>query len=38
MRRRFTIHKGFTETFDFNNYLTIEALEDNLTVAFTNDV
>ena len=38
MRRRFTIHKGFTETFDFNNYLTIEALEDNLTVAFTNDI
>lgn len=38
MRRRFTIHKGFTETFDFNNYLTIEALEDNLTVTFTNDI
>ena len=38
MRRRFTIHKGFTETFDFNNYLTIEALEDNLVVVFTNDI
>ena len=38
MRRRFTIHKGFTETFDFNNYLTIEALEDNLTVTFANDI
>ena len=38
MRRRFIIHKGFTETFDFNNYLTIEALEDNLTVTFSNDI
>ena len=38
MRRRFTMNKGFTETFDFNNYLTIEALEDNLTVTFTNDI
>ena len=40
MRRRFTIHihKGFTETFDFNNYLTIEALEDNLTATFTKDI
>lgn len=38
MRRRFTMNKGFTETFDFNNYLTIEALEDNLTATFTNDV
>ena len=24
--------------FDFSNYLTIEALEDNLTVTFTNDI
>ena len=24
--------------FDFHNYLTIEALEDNLTVTFTNDI
>ena len=38
MRRRFAIHKGFTETFDFNNYLTIEALEDNFTVTFSNDI
>ena len=38
MRRRFTMNKGFTETFDFNNYLTIEALEDNLTVTFTNNI
>ena len=38
MRRRFTIHKGFTETFDFNNYLTIEALEDNLTITFSNNI
>lgn len=38
MRRRFTMNKGFTEPFDFNNYLTIEALEDNLTATFTNDV
>lgn len=38
MRRRFTIHKGFTKSFDPNNYLTIEALEDNLTVTFTNDI
>ena len=38
MRRRFTMNKGFTETFDPNNYLTIEALEDNLTVTFTNNI
>jgi hypothetical protein len=38
MRRRFTLNKGFTKTFDFNNYLTIEALEDNLTLVFTNDI
>ena len=38
MRRRFTMNKGFTETFDFNNYFTIEALEDNLTVTFSNDI
>ena len=38
MRRRFTMNKGFTETFDFNNYLTIEALEDNLIITFTNDI
>ena len=36
MRRRFAIHK--TKTFDYSNYLTIEALEDNLTVTFTNDI
>ena len=38
MRRRFTMNKGFTETFDSNNYLTIEALEDNLKVTFTNNI
>ena len=38
MRRRFTVNKGFTKTFDFNNYLTIEALEDNFTVIFSNDI
>ena len=36
MRRRFAVHK--TKTFDYSNYLTIEALEDNLTVTFTNDI
>ena len=36
MRRRFAIHK--TKTFDYSSYLTIEALEDNLTVTFTNDI
>ena len=36
MRRRFAIQK--TKTFDFSNYLTIEACEDNLTVTFTNDI
>ena len=36
MRRRLiaNTNKGFTP----DNYLTIEALEDNLTVSFTNDV
>ena len=38
MRRRFTMNKGFTETFDPNNYLTIEALEDNLTITITNNI
>ena len=38
MRRRFTIHKDSTKSFDPNNYLTIEALEDNLTVTFTNNI
>ena len=38
MRRRFTMNKSFTETFDFNNYLTIEALEDNLTITFSNNI
>ena len=28
----------YNASFDFNNYLTIEALEDNLTVTFTNDI
>ena len=36
MRRRFTIQK--TQTFDSSNYLTIEALEDNLTVTFTKNI
>ena len=36
MRQRFTIQK--TQTFDSSNYLTIEALEDNLTVTFTKDI
>ena len=34
MRRRFTANKGFIP----DNYLTIEALEDNLTASFTNDI
>ena len=38
MRRRFTTNKGLTKTFDVNNYLTIEALEDNLTLIFTHDI
>ena len=38
MRRRFTINKGFTEIFDDNKYLTIEALEDNLSLSFTNGI
>lgn len=38
MRRRFMNIKGFTETFDINNYLTIEAIEDGLTVSFNNDI
>ena len=38
MRRRFTIHKDSTKSFDPNNYLTIEALEDNFTVTFTNNI
>lgn len=28
----------YNASFDFNNYLTIEALEDNLTVTFTNNI
>lgn len=28
----------YNASFDFNNYLTIEALEDNLTVTFTNTI
>ena len=28
----------YNASFDFNNYLTIEALEDNLTVTFTKDI
>ena len=36
MRRRFTAQKA--QTFDYSNYLTIEALEDNLTVTFTKDI
>lgn len=28
----------YNASFDLNNYLTIEALEDNLTVTFTNDI
>ena len=28
----------YNASFDFSNYLTIEALEDNLTVTFTNDI
>ena len=35
MRRRFTENKGFTEPFDLNNYLTIEALENGLTVSLS---
>ena len=38
MRRRFMLTQGFNESFDFNNYLTIEALEDGLVVSFTNDI
>ena len=34
MRRRFTANKGFIP----DNYLTIESLEDNLTVTFMNDI
>ena len=35
MRRRFMSIKGFTETFDINNYLTIEALEDGLSASLS---
>lgn len=38
MRRRFTTNKGLTKNFDVNNYLTIEALEDNLILSFTRDI
>lgn len=37
MRRRFTTNK-YTATFDINNYLTIEALENDLTVSFMFDI
>lgn len=38
MRRRFTANECFTKTFDFSNYLTIEALEDDFIVSFSNDI
>lgn len=34
MRRRFISYQGLQESFDYNHYLTIEALEDGLTVVF----
>lgn len=38
MRRRFTSNNSFTESFNIDNYLTIEALEDRLSVYFDNDL
>jgi hypothetical protein len=38
MRRRFTTNKFLTKTFEIDNYLTIEALENDLTVSFTFDI
>lgn len=35
MRRRFFASDGLNPHFDYNNYLTIEALEDGLSVGFT---
>jgi hypothetical protein len=38
MRRRFISHQGLQESFDYNYYLTIEALEDGLTVVFNKEI
>lgn len=38
MRRRFMTNKELSDTFDMSNYMTIEALEDGLTVAFTQEI
>jgi hypothetical protein len=37
MRRRFTTNK-LAKSFEINNYLTIEAIENDLTVSFTDDI
>lgn len=38
MRRRFITNREFSDAFDMSNYMTIEALEDGLTVVFTNEI
>lgn len=38
MRRRFISYQGLQESFDYNYYLTIYALEDGLTVVFNNEI
>ena len=38
LRRRFVSHKDAVVSFDYNNYLTIEALEDGVSILFTQNI